>query len=74
MSYYSTHREQMKENRKAHYTNNVENTLKKCKEYRDNNYNKIHEKHVCIICGGKYTTNHKSTHFKTQKHQSCINT
>jgi hypothetical protein len=73
MSYYSTHTEQMKENRKAHYKNNMEHTLLKCKEYRENHVDKIQQKHTCVICNGKYTTNHKARHFKTQKHQRCIN-
>ncbi len=29
-------------------------------------------KHNCDVCGGKYTTRHKSTHFKSKKHQKAI--
>jgi len=28
-----------------------------------------HDKMKCIVCGGKYTRNTKSTHVKTLKHQ-----
>jgi hypothetical protein len=29
-------------------------------------------KHNCDVCGGKYTLKHKSTHYKSKKHQKAI--
>ena len=43
----------------------------KIKEYRVNNKDKTNEKFECE-CGGKYTHSHKSTHFKSTKHQEFI--
>lgn len=42
------------------------------KKYRTNNSETINEKHNCDVCGGKYTLKHKSTHYKSKKHQKAI--
>ena len=42
------------------------------KEYYYKNRDKAHEKHTCP-CGGKYTHQHKASHFKTKKHQEYLN-
>jgi Tfp pilus assembly major pilin PilA len=38
------------------------------KEPRRKKVSERNEKHVCEICGGKYTWQNKSTHIKTKKH------
>ena len=43
-----------------------------CKQYRENNIDKINEKLLCV-CGGKYTRSNYSHHCKSKKHQSYIN-
>ena len=40
-------------------------------QYRQDNKERYQEKHNCE-CGGKYTTQSKSKHFKTEKHQLWI--
>ena len=36
------------------------------------NADKINGKHNCDVCGGKYTLQNKSQHYKTKKHQKAI--
>ena len=43
-----------------------------CAQYRQNNKQKLNEKHICQ-CGGKFTTCGKAQHGKTKKHCSFIN-
>ncbi len=49
-----------------------QNHIASCAQYRENNKNKINEKHNCL-CGGKYTNTGKSQHVKTKKHCDYIN-
>jgi len=42
------------------------------KEYYYKNRDKAHEKHTCL-CGGRYTHQHKASHFKSKKHQEYLN-
>ena len=47
------------------------------KEYHEKNKEQIlqkRDKQFTCECGGKYTHQHKTTHFKTKKHQDYINT
>ena len=43
----------------------------------EKNKDKINEKrgikHQCEVCGGKYTTRHKTTHAQSKKHQEALN-
>ena len=53
-------------------------TKKGCNnQYYQDNKTKLNQKkkqpHICEICGGNYTTTHKSTHFKSNKHQNAVN-
>ena len=52
---------------KQHRIENAETIKGYQAQYRADNNDKATEKHTCQ-CGGKYTTNHKSSHNKTQKH------
>ena len=56
---------------KQYYIDNIE----KIKQYRLDNKDKIkqynNKENICI-CGGKYTTVHKSQHINSYKHQSFI--
>ena len=71
--YRQNNKEQIKENYKQYYENNREHF----KQYYENNRESIAEKRNqkfnCIVCGGKYTKKHKTTHFKSRKHQNFIN-
>ena len=66
----------MKEYQTEWYEKNKEEILLGQKEYYEKNKEQIllkqKEKFNCE-CGGKYTHNHKSRHFKTTKHQKFIN-
>jgi len=46
------------------------------KQYKEDNKVKLNEKmkekHICITCGGKYTTSGKYLHTKTFKHQRSL--
>jgi len=52
-----------------------EKNPEKSKQYKSEWYNrnkeKLSKKHICE-CGGKYTRDHKETHYKTIKHQNYI--
>ena len=61
--YYNNNKEKIDKNQKEYYNNNKE----KFREYYNNNKDKINETYECK-CGGKYTHQHKSVHFKTKKH------
>ncbi len=64
------------------YKNNKLNVVNRCiagqthkessAQYRQNNKQKLNEKHICQ-CGGKFTTCGKSQHEKSYKHQNYIN-
>ena len=57
----------IKEYKKEYRESNKDKILKIKKEYYNNNKDKINETYECK-CGGKYTHQHKSCHFKTMKH------
>ena len=59
------------EYQKHYKQNNKDATKTKGIQYRRDNYDMINDKCVCS-CGGSYTYKHKSTHLKTQKHQTFI--
>ncbi len=42
------------------------------RKFRDNNLEKITEKKVCDICGGKYDYYNLSRHNKCIKHINCL--
>lgn len=43
------------------------------KEYKQNNYDKLHEKFNCDKCGGSYTRKHMWDHNQTKKHIESLN-
>ena len=43
-----------------------------CAQYRENNKDKINEKHECV-CGISYSHSNKARHEKSKKHQNYIN-
>ena len=71
--------DEMKQYKKDYYKNyneiHKESIIKYHKQYREINKDKIkqnkNEKHECE-CGGRYSTCHKSEHFKTKKHLKYI--
>ena len=66
-AYYKANVEKIKAQHKAYYKANSGRLKERDKAYRQANSEHIREKHTCP-CGGKYTTNHKSTHYKSIKH------
>ena len=63
--YIEDNKEKIKEVKKKYYEDNK----KKSKEYYEDNKERLNEKNICE-CGGKYTSHHKPTHFKSKKHQA----
>tara|TARA_R110000765_G_scaffold264932_1_gene364379 strand:+ start:63 stop:467 length:405 start_codon:yes stop_codon:yes gene_type:complete len=55
------------------YPDGVPSLNERHKIYRDNNKDKLKEKFNCD-CGGKYTYNHKDSHFRTKKHLAYMET
>lgn len=62
------------EQQKQYRKDNAEKLAQKRKQYRKDNAGKLEQKHECVICGGKYTTSGKSSHFKTKKHFKAVET
>ena len=58
-----------RERNKKYHEEHKEEKNEKAKERYERNKERLTEKHVCDTCGGKYTLNHRSTHFKTKRHQ-----
>eukprot|EP01080_Neovahlkampfia_damariscottae_P007873 gene7873-12342_t len=55
-------------------TENIQEYMKNYKQLNKEKLNeKAREKHVCELCGGKYTTSGKYLHLKTKKHQKMLN-
>lgn len=65
--YREDNKEQIALYQKEHYQDNKEQISLQNKEYKESNKDKLREKFDCS-CGGKYTHDHKSYHFKTLKH------
>ena len=65
-----------REYRKQYYENNKERVKEVSHAYWERNKEAINErrnaKHQCYICGGRYTTKHKSTHEHSKKHQRAL--
>ena len=58
---------QYRDNHKDYFERYRDNNKDHIKEYRDNHKEYFQTKFNCI-CGGCYTRNHKSTHYKSLKH------
>jgi hypothetical protein len=60
------------ERSRVYYENNKEKII----QYRDTNKDKILQqrsvRNICELCGGKFLTKHKSTHYKTKLHLKKI--
>ena len=59
--YYQEHQEELNKQHKKYNTDHQEHIKKHA-----------NEKNNCLICGGKYSTQHKTCHIKTQQHQNAI--
>ena len=70
-NYYQENREQIRKLQKNYQKENNEKINEYKKHYRDENKQKANEKHTCF-CGGKYTTQNKSTHLNSLKHQAYV--
>jgi molecular chaperone DnaK (HSP70) len=69
--YYEKNKDRIKEY-KIEWSEKNKDKIKECKkEYRENNKDKIKEKFNCE-CGGCYTYEHKTSHFKTNLHQEYL--
>jgi len=73
--YYQNNKRKQIEYCKSYYQDNKEKISAQKKEYYENNKQKIKarlsQKYHCE-CGGKYTHNHRTRHFKTQKHRLWV--
>jgi hypothetical protein len=58
-----------RERGRKYYQENKESRGQYSKEWHQQNKQRLREKHVCDLCGGRYTNCKKSQHCKTQKHQ-----
>jgi len=65
--YYYNHKDKIIENKKEYYNNNKDKVQEKNKDYYNCNKEIIRTQYQCA-CGGRYTHDHKSHHFKTKKH------
>ena len=69
--YYNDNKDKILKIKKEYRINNKDKTAEYNKEYYDNNQDKFKTTCECI-CGGKYTHQNKSKHFKTMKHIKYI--
>jgi hypothetical protein len=72
--YYEKNKDLINTVNKDYYEKNKEYREKnkdRIKDYYVQNKDKLNEKHECE-CGGRYSTCHKSAHFKTKKHFKYI--
>ena len=67
--YYEENKEKINEQHKQYNEVNKKRIKEVMKKYYEDNKEKIKAKITCD-CGGKYTHNNKTTHFKTKKHQT----
>ena len=63
---------QEKERQNKYHQDHKEEHNKKCREWYQQNKEHLSEKHVCEICGGRYTTSKKAQHCKTKQHQDAL--
>ena len=70
-AYYDKNKDKLKEYGNNYYVQNKDVMDKKHKDYYIRNRDNLNEKHKCL-CGGCFTTTHKSAHFKTKKHLKYI--
>jgi|DEB0MinimDraft_10_1074344.scaffolds.fasta_scaffold13736_4 hypothetical protein len=69
--YYTEHKDEIVEYQKQYRLENKDKIKDKIKQWKLENKDKIKEKFECP-CGGKYTYEYKSGHFKTKKHQNYL--
>ena len=70
-AYYDKNKDKIKEYKNKYYVQNKDVMDKRHKDYYIRNRDNLNEKHKCL-CGGCFTTTHKSAHFKTKKHLKYI--
>ena len=61
----------MKEYNEVYYNQNRAAKIERQRKYDERNRDRLHQVNECE-CGGRYTTNGKSHHFKTQMHQNYV--
>ena len=71
--YRQANAEHIKETMKQYRQANAEHIKAHKKQYQQANTHKLKEKHDCP-CGGKYTTENKSHHSKSKRHQAYLET
>ena len=69
--YYNNNKDKIIEYKKEYYNNNKDKVQEKNKDYYNSNKEIIRAKYECA-CGGRYTHDHKSHHFKSKKHIQYI--
>jgi hypothetical protein len=71
--YREKNKDEIKKLKKIEYNNNKDKYLERAKQYQQINQDKLKEKIFCN-CGGYYSFQSKSHHFKTKKHLAYIST
>ena len=69
--YYNDNLDKLKEQNKIYYQQNAEEIKEQKKIYYQQNADKLKQKINCN-CGGKFTYENKSVHFKTNKHKKYL--
>jgi len=61
-----------KERGRRYYHEHKESRAQYSKDWRDQHQEQLRAKHVCEVCGGRYTVRKKAQHCATQKHQRAM--
>jgi hypothetical protein len=72
-NYKQVNRQQISEYNANYYRENRQQASEYQVNYKQENREHLNAKHTCKICGGKFITNHKSRHLKTNKHKKALN-
>ena len=70
--HYEQNKETVLEYQKQYYEQNKEAIAEQKKQHYEQNKERFNQKHNCLLCSGKYTTQHKKTHEKSKRHQKAI--
>ena len=72
-NYKQVNRQQIAEYNANYYRENRQQASEYQVNYKQENREHLNAKHDCELCGGKFTTKHKSRHLKSKKHKTAVN-
>ena len=61
-----------RERNKRYHEEHKEHLKQKAKERYEQVKEQLQQKHVCTVCGGNYTTHHRTKHLNTKKHKTAM--